>query len=57
MQTILATERLLQPCVLDFRLLQNRDVRVGVFPEAKEIVVCGFRLGGVTCHGVCKTAC
>jgi hypothetical protein len=25
---------------------------VGIFPEREEIVVWGFRLGGIACHGV-----
>ena len=43
----LVTE-LLQLCVLRLGLLQNRNVRVCIFPERKEILIGGFRLGLVT---------
>jgi hypothetical protein len=35
----------LQLRVFRFRLLQDRNVGVGVFPEGQEILVGGFRLG------------
>src|SRR6476646_9777025 len=38
---------LLQFGVLCFALLQNRQIGVRIFPYAKEILVCGTRLGGV----------
>ena len=38
-----AAKRLLQLRVLRFRLLQDGEVRIGVFPEGEEVVVGGFR--------------
>jgi hypothetical protein len=51
----LATGRLLQSGVLGFGLFQDGDVGVGVFPQGEEVVVCGFRLGGIACHRVSTT--
>src|ERR1700677_5277170 len=39
---------LLQLCVFGFGLQQDRDVWVGVFPEAKEIIVSGARLCSIS---------
>jgi hypothetical protein len=44
--------KLLQLRVLRLGLLEDGDVRVGVFPEREEILIGGFCLGGVTLHGV-----
>jgi len=38
----------LQLCVLGFGLLKDRDVRVRIFPERKEILIGGFRFGLIT---------
>ncbi len=45
----------LQVRVLRFGLLQEGDVRVGVFPEREEVFIGGERLGGIACHGVGTT--
>jgi hypothetical protein len=37
----------LQLRVLRFGFLQNGDVGVGVFPEREEVLVSGFRFGGI----------
>src|ERR1035437_7153000 len=44
-RTVSCYRRLLQLCVLRFRLLQDGDVRGGVFPEGEEILIgfSGFR--------------
>ena len=47
-----STETLLQFCVLGFSLLQDRDVRVGVFPESEEILVSSFRFRVIAGQGV-----
>ena len=41
--------------VLRFGFFQDRDVRVGVFPEGEEVLIGGFRFGGVACHRVSAT--
>jgi hypothetical protein len=38
-----ATRMLLQSCVLDFGLLEDGDVGVGVFPKGEEVLVSGER--------------
>jgi hypothetical protein len=43
---------LLQFGVLCLGLLQDGDVRVGVFPEREEILIGRLGLGGVALHGV-----
>src|ERR1039458_3637136 len=48
-------ERLLQFRVLGFGLLQDWDVRVGVFPEREKIVVGSLRFCSLTCHEVSTT--
>jgi hypothetical protein len=40
--------QLLQLCILGFGLLEDRDVRVGVFPEQKEILIGRSCLGVIT---------
>jgi hypothetical protein len=40
--------QLLQLCILGFGLLEDRDVRVGVFPERKEILIGRSCLGVIT---------
>jgi len=42
----------LQLRILRFGFFQDGDVEVGISPEREEIVVCGFRLGGIACHCV-----
>src|SRR5580704_6465214 len=42
----------LQLRVLRLGFFQDRDVRVGVFPEDEEILVGSLGFGGVTCHRV-----
>jgi hypothetical protein len=49
------TARLLQLYVLRFRLSQDGNISVGVFPEGKEVLVGRFRLGGVALHGISST--
>ena len=43
---------LLQLCVLCFGLLQDRNIRISVFPEREEILVGGTGLGDVTLYGI-----
>ena len=43
----LATQ-LLPLCILGFRLLENRDVGVRMFPERKEVLIGGSCLGVIT---------
>ena len=50
-----ATVRLLQLCVLRFRLCQDGNISVGVFPECEEVLVGGFRFGRVALHGISST--
>src|SRR5262249_6360189 len=42
----------LQFGVFSFGLLQDGDVRVGVFPEGEEILISSARMGLVACQGV-----
>src|ERR1700756_3280689 len=44
--------RLLQLPVLGFGLLQDRDVRVGVFPQLQKILVSGADAGCVSVRGL-----
>jgi len=46
---------LLQLPVLSLRLLQNRNVGIGVFPEGEEVLIGGFGFGGVALHGIRST--
>ena len=46
---------LLQLRILGFGLLQDRDVRVGVFPEGEKVLVRSLRPGGVAVHGIRST--
>ena len=46
------TNRLLQLRVLGLGLLQDGDVRVGVFPKCQEILICGAGFGGVALQHV-----
>ena len=43
---------LFQPRVLRPRLLEDGNVRVGVFPECEEILIGGFGLGHIAGHSV-----
>src|SRR5260370_39781249 len=47
--------RLFQFRVLSLRSDENRNVRVGVFPEREEILIGRLGLGGVALHGVGST--
>jgi hypothetical protein len=44
--------QLLQLRILRFRLLQDWNIRVGVFPESEEIFIGRVGIGGVALHGV-----
>jgi len=46
---------LLQFRVLRFGFFQDGDVRVGVFPEGEEILICRLGFGGVALQGVSAT--
>ena len=43
---------LLQPCVLCFGLLQDTDVRVGVFPEGEEVLISGASFSRFSLKGI-----
>ena len=43
--------QLFQLCVLRLRSDENRNIRVGVFPERKEILIGRLGFGGVALHG------
>jgi hypothetical protein len=47
-----AKVRSLQLGIIHLGLLQNGNVRVGVFPEREEIIVGSLRFGGVALHGL-----
>jgi hypothetical protein len=47
-----STKQLPQLRILRLSLLQDGDVRVGVFPEGEEILIGGFCLGSAAFHGV-----
>jgi len=42
----------LQLRILRLGLFEDRDVRVGVFRQREEILICGAGFGGVALHGV-----
>ena len=44
--------RLFQFRVLRFRSDENRNVRVGIFPEREEILIGRLSFGGIALHGV-----
>ena len=44
--------KLSQLRVLRLRLLEDGNVRIGVFPEREEVCVCSFRFCNVALHGV-----
>jgi len=52
LETRVGGQGLLQLCVFRFGFLQDRDVRVGVFPEREEILIGGAGFGGVPLQGV-----
>jgi hypothetical protein len=45
-------EELLQLRVLSLRRDENRNVRIGIFPQREEILIGCFGLGGVALDGV-----
>jgi hypothetical protein len=44
--------KLLQLRVLRFRSDEDRNIRVGIFPEREEILIGRLGLGGVALHGI-----
>ena len=42
----------LQLRVLCLRLLQNRNIRISIFPQRQKILISGFRFRGVALRGV-----
>ena len=49
------TPELLQLRVFSLGLFVDGNVGVGVFPEGEEVLIRGFRFGGVALHGVSAT--
>src|SRR5664279_6545901 len=47
-----ASRKLLQRGVLGFGLLQDGDIRVSVFPERQEVLICGTGFDRVALHSV-----
>jgi hypothetical protein len=43
----------LQLCELGLGFLQDWNIRVGVFPEREEVLICGTGFDRVALHGVC----
>jgi len=52
MHCSIAPIELVKLCILCFCFLQDRDVRIGVFPEREEIIVGSFGFGSVALQRV-----